>query len=388
MHREGGNETTRTVLGLVVMAAFVLSLGVSGPAHAKITLKDKVGDKEIKLKIYGFSQFEMRGGDGQSAEGGVFFKAQRIRVGFNYFHGPIAGKLFLDFNQSHTSDEGGLPKMIKDAFVAYKFSNSAFIRLGMIKTPLHMSFTNPGWNLDIAERNALDKGLALERDFGLMLSGRLIGQPEDKKMKCNGLEMGRERRGYGFGYDIGIFNPAGRSKVVRWDKSVLGDALAYVGRLHYDRGRPLHMEIAYGVSQKAGGPDTEDYSVWSAGILTSHPKWEGSLEYTAGHNLLGVKDWDQDTFALMFGYMVGSNVEAVIKHYQSSADSPTAGSSDLGNTYIGINWYLVPLRYKARDFQRHKLVFNYILASGDTESWTGQGGYKDDGWIIQWQYKF
>lgn len=378
--------TTRLVIAGVILAFFVL--GVPGMANAKITLKDKVGDKEIKLQIYGFSQFEMHGGDGQSAEGGVFFKAQRIRVGFNYFHGPIAGKLFLDFNQSHSSDEGGLPKMIKDAFVAYKFSNSAFIRLGMIKTPLGMSFTNPGWNLDIAERNKLDKGMVFERDFGLMLSGRLIGQPNDEKMKCNGLEMGHERHGNGLGYDIGVFNPAGRSSAVTWDKSLLGDALAYVGRLHYDHGRALHIEAAYGKSEQAGGPATEDYDVWDIGVMTGHPNWEASLEYISGHNLKGVEDLDQDTFSGMFGYMLGGNVEGVIKHYAASADNPSSGSSDLGNTYIGLNWYLSPLKYKARDFQRHKIVLNYILASGDTDSWTGKWGYLDDGWILQWQYKF
>ncbi len=386
MNEKGNTRPAVAILGLVLV--LVLALFAPTTANAKITLKDKVGDKEIKVNIYGFSQFEMRGGDGMSAEGGMLFKAQRIRVGFNYFSGPIAGKLFLDFNQSHTDDSGGLPKMIKDAFMAYKWSNSAFIRLGMIKTPIGMSFTNPGWNLDIAERNSLDKGLLFERDFGLMLSGRLIGQPNDKKMKTNGLEMGRERRGYGLGYDIGVFNPAGRSSVVTWDKAVLGDALAYAARIHYDHGRPLHMEFGFGTSEQAGGAGTEDYSVMSFGALTSHPNWEASFEYTSGSNMVGVKDWDQDTFAVMFGYMLGSNVEGVIKHYQASADSPTAGSSDLGNTYIGINWYLSPLRYKARDFQRQKIVFNYILANGDTDAWTGKGGYKDDGWIIQWQYKF
>ncbi|HHQ49103.1 MAG TPA: hypothetical protein ENK19_09525 [Acidobacteria bacterium] len=386
MTRRFGKPRAGVLVGTLLL--FLLVLSIPQMANAKITLKDKVGDKEIKVKIYGFSQFEMRGGDGQSAEGGLFFHAQRIRVGFNYFHGPIAGKLFLDFNQSHTKDEGGLPKMIKDAFVAYKFSNSAFIRLGMIKTPLGMSFTNPGWNLDIVERNKLDKGLVFERDFGLMLSGRLIGQPEDKKMKCNGLEMGHERHGYGFGYDLGIFNPAGRSAAVTWDKSLLGDALAYVGRLHYDYGRPLHIELSYGVSEQAGGPNTEDYSVWDVGVMTGHPKWEAALEYISGHNIKGVKDMDQDTLSLMGGYMVGRNVEIVVKHYQASADNPVSGSSDLGNTYIGVNWFLSPLRYKARDFQRHKIVLNYIIASGDTDSWTGKWGYLDDGWVLQWQYKF
>jgi len=363
-------------------------MGIPSTAHAKITLKDKVGDKEIKVQMYGFSQFEMRGGDGQSAEGGLKFQAQRIRVGFNYFHGPIAGKLFLDFNQSHSSDEGGLPKMIKDAFVAYKFSNSAFIRLGMIKTPLGMSFTNPGWNLDIAERNKLDKGLVFERDFGLMLSGRLIGQPEEGKMNCNGLEMGHERHGYGFGYDIGVFNPAGRSSAITWDKSLLGDALAYVGRLHYDHTRAFHMEASYGKSEQAGGPDTEDYTVWDIGIMSGHPTWETAIEYISGSNIKGVEDLDQDTLSLMFGYMLSDNVEGMIKHYAASADNPASGSSDLGNTYVGLNIYLSPLKYKARDFQRQKLVLNYILASGDTDAWTGKWGYLDDGWILQWQYKF
>jgi hypothetical protein len=384
-------ESTRKRLGilsLVVVAAVAVALLWPATASAKITLKEKIGDKEIKLQIYGFSQFEMRGGDGQSAQGGLFFKAQRIRVGFNYYHGPIAGKLFLDFNQSHTSDEGGLPKMIKDAFVAYKWSNSAFIRLGMIKTPLGMSFTVPGWNLDNAERNALDKGMVLERDFGLMLSGRLIGQPKDKAMKCDGTEMGTERQGYGWGYDIGVFNPAGRSSAVTWDKSILGDALAYVGRIHYDHGRALHVEAAYGISEQAGGANTENYSVYDVGIASQFDKWELKAEYINGHNIQGIKDQDQNTISLTAGYMVADNVQALIKHQQASADSPTKGTSDLGNTYIGVNWYLSPIAYKARDLQRQKIVINYILASGDTENWTGKWGYLDDGWIVQWQYKF
>jgi len=366
---------------------FVFVLGFAGMANAKITLKDKVGDKQIKINIYGFSQLEVRGGDGNSKEGGMFFKAQRIRVGFNYFHGPIAGKLFLDFNQSHSRDDAGLPKMIKDAFVAYKFSNSAFVRLGMIKTPLGMDFTIHGWNLDIALR-AEEKGLVLERDFGVMLSGRLIGQPEDKKMKCNGLEMGHERQGYGFGYDIGVFNPAGRAAAVTWDKSVLGDALAYVGRLHYDHGPALHVEAAYGVSEQAGGPETEDYSVWDIGVASEFGKWELKAEYISGHNIRGVPDWDSDGWYLSGGFMLLENLQGVIRHYSATSDKPNLPSATLTNTFIGLNWYLSPLRYRPKDLQRHKIVFNYIFAGGDTDDWTGVAGFRDDAWVIQWQYKF
>jgi hypothetical protein len=294
-----------SVLG-VAMAGIVMMALLSAPAAAKMTLKDKVGDNELKLQIYGFSQLEMRGGDGwEIAKGrensGLDFQAQRIRVGFNYFHGPVAGKLFLDFNQSHSNNAAGLPMMIKDAFVAYKFNDSAFLRLGMIKTPLGMSFTVPGWNLDNIERSGLDKGLVLERDFGLMLSGRLIGQENyagKKQMKTNGLEMGTERQGYGFGYDVGIFNPAGRSKAVANWKGVRGDALAYGARIHYDYGPELHLEAAYMVSEQAGGLDTEDYEVWDFGVASEWNDWELKFEYINGENVQGEDGRDQSCAVL------------------------------------------------------------------------------------------
>ena len=385
MKRRFGHTRSCLIMGTVLLV--LIAVGIPSTANAKITLKDKVGDKEVKLQIYGFSQFEIRGGDGMSSEGGVFFKAQRIRVGFNYFHGPIAGKLFLDFNQSHTKDDGGLPKMIKDAFMSYKFSNSAYVKLGMFKTPLGMDFTTPGWNLDIALR-AEEKGLVLERDFGVMLSGRLIGQPEDKAMKCNGLEMGNERQGYGFGYDIGLFNPAGRSAAVTWDKTQLGDSLAYVGRLHYDHGPALHMEAAYGVSEQAGGLDTEDYSVYDVGISSEFGKWELKAEYINGNNIRGVDSWDSDAYFLSGGYMLADNLQGVVRYYSATSDKVDLPSATLRNTIIGLNWYLSPLRYKPRDLQRHKIVLNYILAGGDIDEWTGVSGFKDDAWVIQWQYKF
>ena len=385
MRRGSGNAKVAVIVGTLVLFVFVL--GIPGTADAKITLKDKVGDKEIKVNLYGFSQFEARGGDGNSSEGGIFFKAQRIRVGFNYFHGPLGGKLFLDFNQSHSKTDGGIPKMIKDAFASYKWSNSAFIKLGMFKTPLGMDFTTPGWNLDIATR-AEEKGLVLERDFGVMLSGRLIGQPEDKAMKCNGLEMGNERQGYGFGYDIGVFNPAGRSAAVIWDTAVRGDALAYVGRLHYDHGPGLHLEAAYGVSEKAGGPDTENYSVYDIGISSEFGKWELKAEYVAGQSVRGVDGWDADAYFVNAGFMLADNLQGVVRYYSGTSDKPDVDSLTLTNTFIGLNWYLSPLRYKPRDLQRHKIVLNYIIAGGDNEEWNGVAGFKDDGWILQWQYKY
>lgn len=381
-------------VGLIAIAVATAVLLAPATASAKISLTDKVGDKEVKLHIYGFSQFELRGGDGSTDEGGPFFQAQRIRMGFNYFHGPLAGKLFLDFNQSHTSDEGGLPKMIKDAFVSWRWSDAAFVRLGMIKTPLGMAFTVPGWNMDNIERQGLDKGLVLERDFGLMLSGRLIGQENyegKKQMKTNGLEMGTERQGYGFGYDIGFFNPAGRSSAVIWDKNLIGDALAYVGRLHYDYGPALHLEAAYAVSEQAGGINTEDYTVFDVAVASQlhDTGLELKAEYISGSDVRGVEGWDQDTLSLTAGYYVTDTVQLMVKHYMAETERGVGAEKfDLSNTYVGFNWYLAQLSSKWRDHQRHKIVFNYIISSGDQEDWNGIGGYRDDAWGLQWQYKF
>ena len=60
--RVGGWKRFMGVLGVVLLGIIVAAL-FSPAAEAKMTLKDKVGEKEIKLQIYGFSQFEVRGGN-------------------------------------------------------------------------------------------------------------------------------------------------------------------------------------------------------------------------------------------------------------------------------------------------------------------------------------
>jgi hypothetical protein len=381
--------------GQIALVVCLLTLPVE--AWAAFTFTKGDGDKQVRLDLGGFVQLEMRGGDGQSAEGGLEFEAQRIRVGLNYYRGPIAGKLLFDFNQSFTSREAGLPMAVKDAFVAYKFSNAAFVRMGMIKTPVGMTFTTPAWNLDIIDRDLLDKGLVLERDIGVMLSGRLIGQErhtDREQLNVSGVELGAERQGYGFGYDIGVFNPAGRSAAVVWDENLVGDALAYAGRLHYDRGPGLHVETSYGVSEQAGGmvmdgPTTEDYEVFGLGIASE--LWETGLEfkgeYLSGSDIQGEKGWDQATYSLTVGYYVLDNLELVVKAYRAESERD-ALKTDLGNTYVGFNFYLAPSSSAWRDLQQNKIVVNYIFTNADEETWNGIGGYRDDAWGVQWQYRF
>jgi hypothetical protein len=380
----------RCLLMLALLTAGALS---NTPALAKITLTETIGERQIALQIYGFTQLEARGGHGVSDDGGVQFAAQRVRLAFCYFHGPISTKLFVDFNQSFTSREGGLPKAIKDAFITYTFSNAAFLRLGMIKTPLGMEFTTQGWNLDIVDRAALAKSLVLERDMGVMLSGRLIGQEryaDAPQLEVTGLEMGTERQGHGFGYDIGVFNPAGRSRAVIWDEDQLGSALAWAVRAHYDLGPPLHAEVAFGRSEEAGGPHTADYEVVDIGVATE--LWnlgvEAKAEYIEGSSIRGVDGWDQRTATATVGYMLRRDLQAVIATHRARADHPAGGSTELANTYIGLSWYLVPVSFRPTDLQRHRLMLNYIVASGDRRAWTGLGGFRDDSWVVSWQYKY
>lgn len=284
----------RLLLGSIALMAIV-ALVAPGQALGAVNVKQSVGDNEYKWQFYGFSQLEMRMGEGrrggQSTDNDdLFFDAQRIRIGTRYIYKNVASKLFLDFNQSFTGgkvSQGGvgLIKAVKDAFVSYKFNHAAFVRLGVIKTPVGMNFTIPGWNLDIAERNPMEKALVPERDMGIMLSGRLIGgDPDDpQRAKINGTEMGHERQGYGFGYDIGIFNPALRSGAVRSTSGTfrtgvgdfdgtagfvetgvsngfaLGDgSLLTTARLHYDHGTFFHGEVYWGNQIDAGGTDFEE----------------------------------------------------------------------------------------------------------------------------------
>jgi hypothetical protein len=413
------------VIGVALLTVLMLAVFCPGTTEAKFTLKDSVDDKEMKLQLYGFSQLEIRGGDGWNlrsnltGDDGPMFAAQRIRWGANYFHGPIAGKLFLDFNQlfERTAvvgvdtngdgnfdtnevtalDAGGLPLAIKDAFVAYRVSNAFMVRLGMIKTPLGMDFTVPGWNLDIVQRGGLEKALVLERDMGLTISGRLIGQGAwtDKPMKTNGLEMGTERQGYGFGYDLFVGNPAGRSAAVVWDRGVVGNGLSYVGRVHFDWGKPIHAEVAYGISELANGTKvSEDYEVFDVGLASElfNSKLELKFEYISGNNIRGTKDRKQTAAVFTAGWLFHPALQLMVKTYQADAERPGTPDTQLGNTYLGINWYLARVSEKHRDLQRHKLVFNYIVVNGDdvdsTTPWNGMAGYRDNAWLMQWQYKY
>jgi len=82
---------------------------VSTEAPAKVEWKSK-------HKFFGFSQIGVKFGDGAKLgdDAEVGFEADRIRLGWKYFSGPIAGKVFLDFVKEGKDNSGiGVPDLIK-----------------------------------------------------------------------------------------------------------------------------------------------------------------------------------------------------------------------------------------------------------------------------------
>lgn len=359
----------------------------------------KVSDWKSKFQLFGFSQIGVATGDGaikDDQNGDYKFSADRLRLGWAYFSGPVAGKVFMDFAKDG-DDKGdiGVPDAVKDAFIAYKFNSAAVVKAGVIKTPVGMGFTIPGWNLDVIKRG-FDKKLAFERAFGLMVSGRDIGF--DNNGKVNGLEMGHERPWKGFGYDIMVSGQTGRSGAV--SDAGLGDANAYMVRGMFDWGEELHVEASYGVSENAGGIndeitglDSEDYKVLNFGIDSHFDRANLKAEYYDTEGIRGVKGWDMSTLALTGTYYITDTLEGAVK-YIGGTSTKNGVDVDASNTYIGLNYYINPKnnkmdRQSRRARNRHRLQANYVIAGGDTDNFANVGSfYKDDVFLFQYQFAF
>ena len=371
---------------------------------------------ESKHKFFGFSQVGVAFGDGATSDsqyGDYKFQADRIRVGWTYFSGPLAGKVFLDFAKKGSDTGGiGVPDIIKDAFIAYNFNNAAVIKAGVIKTPVGMGFTIPGWNLDVIKRG-FDKKLAFERAFGVMVSGRDIGFGNNGKV--DGLEMGHERPWKGFGYDLMISGQAGRSGAVAGaaQGTKPGNANAYMGRIMFDWTELIHAEASYGVSESAGGIDPanygsfegpEDYKAFNMGIDSHFDRANLKAEYYDTENVRGVDGWDIQTLALTGTYYVTDTIEAAVKYIGGHGEKPGLEETDVSNTYFGLNYYINPKNNKMdrksrRARNRHRIQLNYVYAGGDArdadsdaaaefEKYASGAFFTEDTILLQYQFKF
>lgn len=387
----------------VAAAALLMSTAVMAGGDIMEPLVDAGEPVEViewasKHNFFGFSQIGVRFADDTLA-GDYKFEADRIRLGWKYTSGVVRGKVFLDFAKKGEDTGGiGVPDVIKDAFITYYGGKALAVKAGVIKTPVGMGFTIPGWNLDVIKRG-FDKKLAFERDFGIMVSGRDIGFGDTGKV--NGLEMGHEKAWKGFGYDIMIAGQAGRSGAVTDAKP--GNGNAYMARVMYDWGDILHTEASYGISEEAGGEGTEDYKVMNFGLDSHFGRGNFKAEYYDTENVRGEADWDIRTLALTGTYYITDTLEAAVKYIGGSADK-SGESADVSNTYIGLNYYINPKNNKMdrnskRARNRHRIQLNYVLAGGDAgdadaniaaefEKYASGAFFTQDAVLMQYQFKF
>lgn len=408
-----GNRMSKGMIKLSVVTVALLMV-ITKPIEAKnvvtefvVPAKESITGRESKHVFFGFSQIGVASGDSQN--GDYTFQVDRLRLGWKYFSGSLSGKVFLDFAKD-ASDNGGIgvPDLVKDAFIAYKFNDAVVIKIGVIKTPVGMSFTIPGWNLDVIKRG-FDKKLAFERAFGVMISGRDMGFGNHGKV--DGLEMGHERPWKGFGYDIMIAGQTGRSGAVTNAKP--GDANAYIGRIMFDWTELIHTEASYGISQSAGGiddskynPNTgpEDYRVFNIGIDSHFDRSNIKAEYYDSENIRGVDGWNVKTLALTGTYYLTDTLEVAIKYIGGEGEKVGFDETEVSNTYLGLNYYINPENNKMdrrskRNRNRHRIQLNYVLAGGDAgdvnsdvaaefEKYASGAFFNEDTFLLQYQFKF
>ena len=389
------------MIKLATGLAFTL---LSTTTISAISWEHKNAGSDAKLVMFGFSQIGAATGDGsinKNSDAKVKFGADRIRLGWKYFSGKVVGKVFLDFNQATDSKEDtGMRRVMKDAFIGYNFNNNLQVKAGLIKTPVGMGFTIPGWNLDVVKRG-FDKKLAFERGTGLMISGRDMGFGNNGKV--NGLEMGHERPWKGFGYDLMIANQTTRSGAVKVSNHKDSEGNAYMGRVMFDWGQELHTEASYGTSPMAGGgKDSEDYKVMNFGVDSHFGKSNLKFEYYDVANIQGRKDWDMSTTAITGTHYVTDTIELAVKDIRGT-EKLDGQNSDVSNTYLGVNFYINPANNKMnrsnkRKRNSHKVMINYVVAGGDTKIFNtsraedfkkGTGSfYRENTILAQYQFKF
>ncbi len=341
------------------LITFAVAAAIAAPMTAN------AAEAKAKSKFFGYTQITAAYGKGQydnNDADGLRFGADSVRLGYKLKYDKIWGMLQIDVNKTDKADNIGIPEIIKDAVVGYKFKDVAKVSAGVFKTPVGMDFSNPSKQLDITKRG-METGLVLERAAGLMLSGRSSG---------------------GFGYDLGVFNPAQRSAAV--DYGSAGDGIAYAGRLLYDMGETFHAEASYGTSTQDSSATGEDYTVWGLGSTFKTGAMVFKAEYVAGTDVKGKKGYEESVWFLHAGYAINKKNEVVIRHYAANSKKGDGSETDLGNTYIGWNIFLAENKKNAR------VQLNYVVATGDDKTFSGAAtkkyAYTDDVFLAQFQVGF
>ena len=361
---------------------------------AKIKIQDGP-----EMNIWGFAQIVGEAIDKEENDD-LKFTADRVRFGTKVKWDHWFGAFQFDARDSDGGRQEGTlgdGSFIRDAVVGYQFSNAFKISTGQFKGPIGMAYTSSGSDLPLMRRT-MSSRLTLDRMLGVMASGRYIGG--DKKTG-------------GFGYDLGLFNPAGRAKPYNdTDLNNEGDALSYVARLHYQYGKVFHFQVAYAEAEDAGGEsfcrvtgddntsaivglnaittdgcdttmrdgeetavdyreDSEDYEVFDIGAVYKNGPVRLRAEYIDGENAEGLEDYDEMSWFVEGGYQFTDMIEGVVRYQSSECDDCKGVEDDdreLSRTEIGVNLFLGQNRKNGR-------VQLYAANVGqDEEDYNGNAG--------------
>ncbi len=332
---------------LALLAICASALLSASPASAQ-------DDISVKWRAYG--QFTAERTDGDDA---VEFGTERLRPRVVVESGRFSGLAQFDFAVSNLGDAqpGLMSNVVMDAHVDYRFASGGRLRFGQYKTPLGMDFNTPAHLLDLTKRG-MEYGLTLNRDIGLMYTGNPGGRH--------------------FSYDVGLFNPPGRSAATQYEDSQVGQDDAAVARLRFDDG-PWHAEAATGKAAHAGGPGSGDYDVQDLAVHYAAERWFAKFEWIEGDAVRGQAGRTERVYFVHGSYALSPSLSLVARHYEGRSDVAGNGT-DLANTYLGVTWWPA----KTGRFQS-RLQVNYVRTGGDTASYTGVRGFRDDAIFAQFQ---
>ena len=362
------DHTSRHYFAAIFVAAAFLIIPLSVSA-AKFQIKDGP-----QLDVWGFAQVVARQVDrqgGASNRDGLEFTEDRVRFGTKMKWGQWSGGLQFDANGNDQDFEGTLDDFIRDAFAAYQFSDAFQVKAGQFKTPVGMAFNMSGKNLPLLRRT-MASNLVLDRTQGVMASGRYIG--------------GSKEAG-GFGYDIGVFNPAGRSRAYAdTAQNEVGDDLSYAARLMYDYGKVFHLEASWGEIEVAGGVDaivadnvaeinSEDYEVFDIGAVYKKGPFRIRAEYIDGEDIRGRDGWDEEAWFIEGGYKFTDIIEGVVRYQEAECDD-CGGDVDedfeLNRFEIGLNLFL------GQNDSNGRVQLYYASVGDDEEDYSGRAGASDN----------
>jgi hypothetical protein len=311
---------------------------------------------QVDVTWMSFAQLTAEHADG---DGGVEFGRDRVRVKAEATAGRVTGGGVLDFGVRNldANPPGTFANVVADLYVNYRPAEGHLLRIGQFKTPLGMDFNMPGHELDLTKRG-MEAALVLNRDIGLMLAGRLGDTA--------------------FGYDVGVFNPPGRSGATRYEAGQVGDENAAVGRIRYDAA-PWHAELAYGESGAAGGSGSAPYEIIDAGLRYQGSNWNAKVEWLEGNGVHGVAGRAEAVYYVHGGYRLSPKLEVVARHYVGRSDDAGAVTR-LTNTFLGAT-----LQVFSTPRMNGRLQANYVLAGAHEAAYGGVGGYRGDTLLVQLQ---